>query len=239
MSLFEFISSKLIKRERRIRAANIDGPLAQLVEQLTLNQLVAGSIPARPTNKTTRKIIMKKGLLVLSFCLLNLNLAFAQSPSCSPSAGQVTLKQAIKWYRDSAEQTALYRQAYNAGTDYVENWVKVKHPQPKTWGVVLDIDETTLDNSWYFFRCDDVADKEADFEHFVTIQQKSVALPGVVEFTHRVHQLGGYVSLVSNRDGSYRDSTGASLAATVANLKQQQVEFDQVILANYKSSPKP
>ena len=26
------------------------GPLAQLVEQLTLNQVVAGSIPARPTN---------------------------------------------------------------------------------------------------------------------------------------------------------------------------------------------
>lgn len=26
------------------------GPLAQLVEQLTLNQLVAGSNPARPTN---------------------------------------------------------------------------------------------------------------------------------------------------------------------------------------------
>ncbi len=28
------------------------GPLAQLVEQLTLNQRVAGSNPARPTNKT-------------------------------------------------------------------------------------------------------------------------------------------------------------------------------------------
>ncbi len=27
-----------------------NGPLAQLVEQLTLNQRVAGSIPARPTN---------------------------------------------------------------------------------------------------------------------------------------------------------------------------------------------
>ena len=26
------------------------GPLAQLVEQLTLNQLVVGSIPTRPTN---------------------------------------------------------------------------------------------------------------------------------------------------------------------------------------------
>jgi hypothetical protein len=29
------------------------GPLAQLVEQLTLNQLVVGSIPTRPTNSST------------------------------------------------------------------------------------------------------------------------------------------------------------------------------------------
>jgi hypothetical protein len=28
-----------------------EGPLAQLVEQLTLNQLVVGSIPTRPTNQ--------------------------------------------------------------------------------------------------------------------------------------------------------------------------------------------
>jgi hypothetical protein len=28
---------------------NVYGPLAQLVEQLTLNQLVVGSIPTRPT----------------------------------------------------------------------------------------------------------------------------------------------------------------------------------------------
>ncbi len=30
--------------------AMFNGPLAQLVEQLTLNQLVVGSIPTRPTN---------------------------------------------------------------------------------------------------------------------------------------------------------------------------------------------
>jgi hypothetical protein len=29
--------------------SGFDGPLAQLVEQLTLNQLVVGSIPTRPT----------------------------------------------------------------------------------------------------------------------------------------------------------------------------------------------
>jgi hypothetical protein len=30
------------------------GPLAQLVEQLTLNQLVVGSIPTRPTNSPVK-----------------------------------------------------------------------------------------------------------------------------------------------------------------------------------------
>ena len=43
-------------RERRravcLRGYSL-GPLAQLVEQLTLNQLVVGSIPTRPTNSTT------------------------------------------------------------------------------------------------------------------------------------------------------------------------------------------
>ncbi len=32
-------------------AGEKNGPLAQLVEQLTLNQLVVGSNPTRPTNK--------------------------------------------------------------------------------------------------------------------------------------------------------------------------------------------
>ena len=31
--------------------SNFHGPLAQSVEHLTFNQVVAGSIPARPTNK--------------------------------------------------------------------------------------------------------------------------------------------------------------------------------------------
>ena len=184
---------------------------------------------------------MKKlvcGLLLLT----GTTLAFAEtneSAICSPTANQTELKQSIKWYRDSAEKTALYRQAYGIATVYVENWVKTHHPKAKSWGVVLDIDETTLDNSWYFIKCSDIADNESDFSHFVSIPAKSVALPGVIEFTRKVHQLGGYVSMVSNRDGSYHDSTGKVLDATVENLKQQQVYFDQVVLANRSASEHP
>jgi hypothetical protein len=39
---------------RRAGARFISGPLAQLVEQLTLNQRVLGSSPRRPTNPPTR-----------------------------------------------------------------------------------------------------------------------------------------------------------------------------------------
>jgi hypothetical protein len=37
-------------RVRQFVCMGLFGPLAQLVEQLTLNQLVVGSIPTRPTN---------------------------------------------------------------------------------------------------------------------------------------------------------------------------------------------
>jgi 5'-nucleotidase (lipoprotein e(P4) family) len=185
-----------------------------------------------------KKISILLTVIGLSFLA---SVAFsANAPvECISSPHQAKLWQAIKWYHDSVEKKALYRQVYYIGSRYIRQWVAQQHPAAKTWGVVLDIDETTLDNSWYFYQCGDLVHKESDFEHFVTIPQNSQALPGVVALTHLVHRLGGYVSLVSNRDGSYHDTSGSTLAATVANLKQQHIAFDQVILANYKKSQHP
>ncbi|MFZ0219946.1 MAG: HAD family acid phosphatase [Candidatus Aquirickettsiella sp.] len=188
---------------------------------------------------------MRKLLRTVSIFLLFLsNVAFAKHPlviDCAPTEQKnPSIQQVVKWYRDSAEKRAIYRQVYNNGANYVEQWVQQHQPKAKTWGVILDIDETTLDNSWYFYQCADLAENESNFEHYVTIPQKSVALPGAAVFTHLVHQLGGYVSLVSNRDGSYVDASGiTSLQATIANLKRQGISFDQVILANNKKSKHP
>lgn len=182
------------------------------------------------------KKIQWAAVIFLSFLS---SIAFANNQFvnvCAPTEKEnPALAQAVKWYRDSAEKKASYQQVYNIGSAYIKQWVERHHPKAKTWGVVLDIDETTLDNSWYFYQCGNLAANPADFSHFVTIPQKSQALPGVVAFTHWVHQLGGYVSLISNRDGSYTDKSGISaLQATIDNLKQQHVTFDQVILANNK-----
>jgi predicted secreted acid phosphatase len=68
---------------------------------------------------------------------------------------------------------------------------------------------------------------------------KSTALPGVAKFTQLVHDLGGYVSLVSNRDGSFKDETGSVLDTTIQNLKHEKIYFDQVVLANRRDSKTP
>ena len=188
--------------------------------------------------------MLKVLIAIIGFGLFWINSAFADEHSGVVCASSIpkdpTIRQALKWYRDSAEKKAMYHQAYNMGLIYIKQWLVQHHPQAKTWGVVLDIDETTLDNSWYFYQCSSLVDDPSKFSHFVTIPQKSTALPGVVAFTQSVHQLGGYVSLISNRDGSYIDKSGVSaLQATIANLKQQHVTFDQVILANNKQSSHP
>ncbi|HRG62392.1 MAG TPA: HAD family acid phosphatase [Burkholderiales bacterium] len=183
---------------------------------------------------------MKKILVTL--LALNSVMVYAANESqavCSPEAKQIEITQAVKWYRDSAEKKALYNQAYGIATVYVTNLVKKDKLKPQTWGVVLDIDETTLDNSWYFRDCGELASNESDFSRYVANPEKSVALPGVVAFTHLVHKLGGYVSMVSNRDGSFSDDSGNVVTTTVANLKQQGVYFDQVLLANQRDSKTP
>ena len=45
---------------------DVVGPLAQLVEQLTLNQLVVGSIPTRPTNSITYERFLRTMIALLS-----------------------------------------------------------------------------------------------------------------------------------------------------------------------------
>src|SRR5439155_9659535 len=124
-------------------------------------------------------------------------------------------------------------------TRFVQKWVDSHHPKNKSWGVILDIDETVLDNSWYYAQCSDITNNEADFSHYISLAKKSTALPGTQVFTQLVHNLGGYVTLVSNRDGSYSDARGKVMDTTLENLKEQGIFFDQVILANHTQSKYP
>lgn len=184
---------------------------------------------------------MKKILLIsILATLMNVCFASGEQPQvCASDVDDPTIAQAVKWYRVSDEQVALYRQSYQLAGAYVKQYFNKKHPKPGSWGVVLDIDETVLDNSWYPLTCNQLPDNITNFYHFVANAKRSTALPGAVQFTNMVHNLGGYVSLVSNRDGTFTDDSGSVMNSTMANLTSENIYFDQVVLANAKTSADP
>ena len=152
----------------------------------------------------------------VSACQLLLSLAgpgqaAGQSPcTCEPAGEPSRLE--IKWVRDSAEYVALVRQVYRQATGAVRAALERRGPG-RDWGVVLDIDETALDNSVYQLEraaygtpFDDVS-----WNAFVRRMQ-SPAVPGVVDFVNAVRAAGGRVTWISNRDDATREETRQNMA---------------------------
>lgn len=122
-----------------------------------------------------------------------------QSESPSPDAAPTELPRDIRWVRRSAEYRALAFQAYAMATQKLRDTVPTLSGEP--WGVIMDADETVLDNSEYQRRRA-AMDSTYTPESWAEWVNESVApaVPGAVAFTEEVHRLGGYVVIVTNRD---------------------------------------
>ena len=118
----------------------------------------------------------------------------------------------IKYFRDSAEYAALTRMVYRlAAHQTVET---AKGMPSGSWAVILDIDETALDNSAYQL------ERAAyglpyDSASFIAWAQREQAgaVPGVREFIAAVRQAGGRVAWISNRDIATADATKRNMTA--------------------------
>jgi 5'-nucleotidase (lipoprotein e(P4) family) len=143
------------------------------------------------------------------------------SPAAPAAAPARVLSNDIRWFRASAEYRALTRQAYQVATDRLPELTLGLGPQ--SWAVILDADETTLDNSEYQRRrfLVDSGYTAASWANWVN-ERAAPAVPGAPEFTRRVHAIGGRVVIVTNRAESLCD-------ATRANLRSVGVEADAVI----------
>ncbi len=124
---------------------------------------------------------------------------------------------AINWMQQSGEYRALAYQAYNSAQLAFDNAKKVKNPV-----VIVDIDETVLDNSAYQ---SGLINSDAGFSPDSWNQwikaKKAKAIPGAVEFVNYVNANGGKVFFISDRDeSSTDDSKNNDLElSTIANLK--------------------
>ena len=117
------------------------------------------------------------------------------------------------WYQKAAERKALYYQAFNIAKMRVD--AILKNANEKNSAVVLDIDETVLDNSPYQGWCieNDYTYSPDTWDQWVQ-QASATALEGAREFTRYAKQNGMEVIYISNRHVSQMD-------ATLKNLKEE------------------
>lgn len=131
--------------------------------------------------------------------------------SCDTELPIAPLGLDIKWFQRAAERRALSLQAYQTATralDAIETL-------PANWGVVLDIDETTLDNSPYQRERADLGLGYSPATWGTWVDRRAAKpLPGVEAYLDRVHELGGKVVFVTNRVAATEcDDTAANLAS--------------------------
>jgi len=125
------------------------------------------------------------------------------SPLASPDAAPPN---DLLWVRTSAEKTAIYEQVYRLAEDRLPA-LAAGHGAD-SWAVVMDADETVLDNSEYQLRLARAGQTYTDATWAVWVsEQKAPELPGARRFIEKVHALGGKVIIVTNRLESECDAT--------------------------------
>jgi 5'-nucleotidase (lipoprotein e(P4) family) len=132
----------------------------------------------------------------------------------------------VHWFRDSAEQKAIYIKTYRAATTAARSLSQGL--TPGSWGAILDIDETVLDNSEYEKSVLGVFNAPL-WDAWID-RRAATRLPGAKEFIDTVREeLHGQIILITNRRQN-------QCVATENNLRTQAIAYDR-ILCNSTSDP--
>lgn len=116
-----------------------------------------------------------------------------------------TIVHATLWFQTAAEVKALYYQGYNFARIRLDEDLKKKSSKKRA--VVVDIDETILDNSPYQAK---IILENVDYPKYWNewIQSESgKALPGALEFLNYADKKGVEVFYITNRKTAERSST--------------------------------
>lgn len=138
----------------------------------------------------------------------------ATSPAAPPRAATAApaAPDSVRWVRDAAEYHAALYQVYRLATARVEQAAAAR-PQG-SWGVVLDADETVIDNSTYQLERARLGLGFTPESWNAWIKRREAApLPGAAAFLSRVKALGGRIAIVTNRLQSECEDTQAVFTA--------------------------
>jgi 5'-nucleotidase (lipoprotein e(P4) family) len=133
----------------------------------------------------------------------------AEPPSAANAAAR---HREVHWFRTAAEYRALAVQVFRDAGEAVRDGVRDR--EPGSWAVIMDADETILDNSEFERR---IAESGVEFEESMWsdwVREEAAGLvPGAAGFIALVHELGGRVAIVTNRDEELCPATWSNLAA--------------------------
>ncbi|WP_394695813.1 5'-nucleotidase, lipoprotein e(P4) family [Pseudoxanthomonas japonensis] len=157
--------------------------------------------------------------------------AAAPAPAPAPAAAATTKPtgthdnlNAVAWVQTSVEYRAITTQTFRAAADHLDVALREKHWDalvPSERGnaatglkpaVVMDVDETVLDNSPYQARLirDGKEYDEISWDQWVA-EKKAKPLPGVVDFAKAAAAKGVTILYISNRAVHLKEATLANL----------------------------
>lgn len=155
---------------------------------------------------------MKKHLLTILIACTLVTPLFAQQPARS---GNDHLLMATLWFQRADEFRALCYQAFNLAQLRLDQELMARPAGIRKPAVVVDIDETVLDNSPFEARCIiDGTNYPVGWTEWVS-EASADAIPGAVEFLNYAASKGVEVFYISNRKEKEK-------AATLQNLMNQR-----------------
>lgn len=155
-----------------------------------IDHIWVGNLPSASLNKDISVHYfddMDRDAMLSDHCAISLQLSQADLP----------LSNAVKWQTKSKEYKYLTRSIYQQATHTLNTMPAVDN----SWVVVMDIDETVLDNSAYQVQLDRTGATytSASWANWVASEQATL-VPGAKAFIQAVLAKGGKLALITNRN---------------------------------------
>jgi len=137
--------------------------------------------------------------------------ACSSAPGPQPATPAAPPPNDIHWVRTAAEYRAIFESTYRFAEEAVRGLAERTDGE---WAVIIDADETLLDNSLYQLRRSrmGLGYTSESWNDWVR-EEAAPALPGAVEFTRAVKSMGGHVAVVTNRVAEVCEETRRNLTA--------------------------
>jgi len=156
-------------------------------------------------SKVTMNLEHMSGPSLLLVCLGVCGCATTGGPDSAPVHDNMD---AVVWLQTSTEYAAVAAGIYATATAALEEIAKVEAGRTHRMAIVLDIDETVLDNSRYQAQLvfDDTTYEGGTWDQWIALRA-APAVPGVVDFIRTSQALGFHVAFITNRACRARPDT--------------------------------